>query len=156
MPILWVTTGWARPTDHPLHNWGGFWRIIQGSRDGSWLCVDHSICQALVSGDVHVPLTSWRDGYHLTRYWGDARVSYWWVARDWEGEVRLEWVVFHRPPNLVSHPHENKSILARMRIRVSWLQARFRGPLAADATSNVVQQHARYHDKNTSRSNRWF
>ena len=50
--------------------------------------------------------------------------------------------MFHRPPDLISHPHENKSILVGMRIRVSWLQARFRGPLAADATSNVVQQHA--------------
>ena len=32
-----------------------------------------------------------------------------------------------------------------MRIRVSLLKPQFRGPLAADATEEVVQQHVRYH-----------
>ena len=51
----------------------------------------------------------------------------------------------HRPPDPVPHPHENMSILAEARIRVSWLKEQFRGPLLADATDEVVQQHARYH-----------
>ena len=32
-----------------------------------------------------------------------------------------------------------------MRIRVSLLKPQFRGPLAADATEEVVQQHVRHH-----------
>ena len=67
------------------------------------------------------------------------------------GGVRLDWPVLcrellgHRPPDPVPHPHENMSILAGVRIRVSWLKEQFRGPLPADATDEVVQQHARYH-----------
>ena len=60
------------------------------------------------------------------------------------GSVKLDWfrlchdLLGHRPPNPVSHPHENKSILGRARIRVSWLKPLFRGPLTADATDEVV------------------
>ena len=67
------------------------------------------------------------------------------------GGVRLDWPVLcrellgHRPPDPVPHPHENMSILAGVRIRVSWLKEQFRGPLPADATDEVVQQYARYH-----------
>jgi len=65
--------------------------------------------------------------------------------------VKLDWFVLccdllgHHPPDPVSHPHENMSILIGARIRVNWLKAQFRGPLAVDATNEVVQQHARYH-----------
>ena len=45
------------------------------------------------------------------------------------GSVRMDWFVLccdllgHRPLDTVSHPYENKSILPRVRIRVSWLEA---------------------------------
>ncbi|XP_065632064.1 serine/threonine-protein phosphatase 7 long form homolog [Quercus suber] len=67
------------------------------------------------------------------------------------GSVKLDWpalclkLLGHRPPDLILHPYEDKSILAGARLRVTCLEARFRGPLAADATNEVVQQHARYH-----------
>ena len=51
----------------------------------------------------------------------------------------------HQPLDLILHPNENKSILVRARIRVSWLEAQFRGPLTADASDAVEQQYARYH-----------
>ncbi|XP_075665448.1 serine/threonine-protein phosphatase 7 long form homolog [Castanea sativa] len=65
--------------------------------------------------------------------------------------VKLDWfrlchdLLGHRSPDAIPHPHKNKSILAGAGIRVSWLKPLFRGPLAADATDEVVQQHARYH-----------
>ena len=65
--------------------------------------------------------------------------------------VKMDWptlclqLLGHRPPDPISHPHENTSILARARLRFSWQDAQFSGPLAADATDEVVQQHARYH-----------
>ena len=64
------------------------------------------------------------------------------------GKVRLDWnglcfeLLGHRPPDPVPHPHENKSILTRARIRVSWFKPRFNGPLATDATDDVVQQQS--------------
>ena len=67
------------------------------------------------------------------------------------GGVKLDWpalcreLLGHRPLNLVSHSHENMSILAGARIRVNWLKEQFRGPLPANATDEVVQQYARYH-----------
>ena len=67
------------------------------------------------------------------------------------GGVKLDWptscreLLDHRPLDPVPHPHENMSILAGARIRVSWLKEQFRGSLPADATDEVVQQHARYH-----------
>ena len=67
------------------------------------------------------------------------------------GSVRMDWfglcrdLLGRRPLDSILHPHENKSIIVRARIRVSWLKARFRSPLAADATDDVVQQHACYH-----------
>ncbi|KAL0015161.1 hypothetical protein SO802_002230 [Lithocarpus litseifolius] len=67
------------------------------------------------------------------------------------GSVKLEWpalccdLLGHRPPDLIPHPHENMSILAGARLRVSWLKEQFRGPLPADAADEVVQQHVRYH-----------
>ena len=51
----------------------------------------------------------------------------------------------HLPLDLVPHPHENVSILARARLRVSWLKEQFKGPLPMDATDEVMQQHACYH-----------
>ena len=65
------------------------------------------------------------------------------VKMDWSG-LCCE-LLGHCPPDLVPHPHENKSILAEARIRVSWLKPRFRSPLVADATNEVVQQHEHYH-----------
>ena len=65
--------------------------------------------------------------------------------------VKLDWFALccdllgHHPLDPVPHPHENMPILTGVRIRVNWLKAQFRGPLAADATNEVVQQHARYH-----------
>nr|XP_023905012.1 serine/threonine-protein phosphatase 7 long form homolog [Quercus suber] len=67
------------------------------------------------------------------------------------GSVKLGWpalcleLLGHRPPDPIPHPNENKSILAGARVRVTWLKEQFRDPLAADATDEVVQQHARYH-----------
>ena len=67
------------------------------------------------------------------------------------GAVKMEWptlcleLLGHRPPDPIPHPHENTSILAGARLRFTWLDALFSGPLAADATDEVVQQHARYH-----------
>ncbi|XP_065624327.1 serine/threonine-protein phosphatase 7 long form homolog [Quercus suber] len=67
------------------------------------------------------------------------------------GSVKMDWLglchdlLGHRPPDLVPHPHENRSILTGVRIRVSWLKPRFKAPLVANATDEVVQQHACYH-----------
>ena len=67
------------------------------------------------------------------------------------GGVKLDWprlcleLLGHCPPDLIPHPHENMFILAGVGLRVTWLEAQFRGPLAADATNEVVQQHVRYH-----------
>ena len=67
------------------------------------------------------------------------------------GSVKLDWfglchdLLGHCPLDLVSHPHENKSILTGARIRVSWLKPLFRGPLVVDATDEVVQPHVCYH-----------
>ena len=67
------------------------------------------------------------------------------------GGVKLDWPVLccellgHHPLDPVPNPHENMSILAGARIRVNWLKEQFRGPLSADATDEVVHQHARYH-----------
>ena len=64
------------------------------------------------------------------------------------GKVRLDWnglcfeLPGHRPPDPIPHPHENKFILTGARIRVSWFKPQFSGPLAADATDDVVQQHS--------------
>ncbi|KAK9987990.1 hypothetical protein SO802_028229 [Lithocarpus litseifolius] len=60
------------------------------------------------------------------------------------GSVRMDWfglchdLLGHQPLDPVPHPHENKSILAGVRIKVSWLETRFRGTLATDATNDVV------------------
>ena len=60
------------------------------------------------------------------------------------GSVKLEWpalcrdLLGHLPLDPVLHPHENTSILAGARIRVSWLNEQFGGPLAANATDKVV------------------
>ena len=64
------------------------------------------------------------------------------------GKVKLDWsglcfeLLGHRPLDPILHPHENKSILTRARIRVSWFKPRFNGPLATDATDDVVQQQS--------------
>ena len=45
--------------------------------------VDHTLITVLVavaSGDAHVPLTPWRNMYHLVRYKSDARDFDGWVA----------------------------------------------------------------------------
>ncbi|XP_030939967.1 serine/threonine-protein phosphatase 7 long form homolog [Quercus lobata] len=66
------------------------------------------------------------------------------------GAVKMDWptlclqLLDHRPPDLIPYPHENTSILAGARLRFTWLDAQFRGPLAADAIDEVVQHHARY------------
>ena len=47
------------------------------------------------------------------------------------GSVKLDWPVLclellgHHPLDLIPHPHENKSILTRARLRVTWLEAQF-------------------------------
>ncbi|KAL0015433.1 hypothetical protein SO802_002502 [Lithocarpus litseifolius] len=67
------------------------------------------------------------------------------------GSVKMVWhglcrdLLGHRPPDLIPQPYENRSILVGARISVSWLKPQFRGPLATDATDEVVQQHACYH-----------
>ena len=49
----------------------------------------------------------------------------------------------HEPPPVI--PNSNTSTLTGARIRYTWLDEQFADPLAADATDEVVQQHARYH-----------
>ena len=67
--------------------------------------------------------------------------------------VKMDWptlclqLLGHRPPDPIPHPHENTSILAGARLRFTWLDALFSGPLAADATDEVVQQHALSHTR---------
>ena len=67
------------------------------------------------------------------------------------GAVKMDWptlclqLLGHRPPDPIPHPHEKNSNLAGARLRFTWLDAQFSGPLATDATDEVVQQHARYH-----------
>ena len=62
------------------------------------------------------------------------------------GAVKMDWptlclqLLGHRPLDPISHPNENTSILARTRLRFTWLDAQFSGPLAADATDEVVPQ----------------
>ena len=47
------------------------------------------------------------------------------------GGVKLDWpalcreLLGHHPLDLIPHPHENKSILTRARLRVTWLEAQF-------------------------------
>ena len=67
------------------------------------------------------------------------------------GAVKMDWptlclqLLGYHPPDPISHPHENTFILAGARLRFTWLDAQFNGPLVADATDEVVQQHACYH-----------
>ncbi|XP_075640494.1 serine/threonine-protein phosphatase 7 long form homolog [Castanea sativa] len=63
-------------------------------------------------------------------------------------KANLEWQVVCR--ELLGHeplviPNSNKSILAGVRLKYKWLDARFPTPLVADAGDEVVQQYARYH-----------
>jgi len=44
----------------------------------------------------------------------------------------------YQPLDPIPHPNENKSILDGVSIRVNWLEARFGGPLAVDASDAVV------------------
>ena len=66
------------------------------------------------------------------------------------GAVKMDWptlclqLLGHCPLDPISHPNENTSILARTRLRFTWLDAQFRVPLATDVTDEVVQQHAHY------------
>ena len=66
------------------------------------------------------------------------------------GAVKMDWptlclqLLGHHPPDPILYSHENTSILAGARLRFTWLDAQFSGPLAADATDEVVQQHVRY------------
>ena len=45
------------------------------------------------------------------------------------GAVKMDWptlclqLLGHRPPDPIPHPHENTSILARARLRFTWLDA---------------------------------
>ena len=61
------------------------------------------------------------------------------------GAVKMDWPMLcfqllgYRPPDPIPHPHENTSILAGVRLRYTWLDAQFSGPLVADATDEVVQ-----------------
>ena len=59
--------------------------------------VDHALITALVermaSEDAHVPLTPWRNRYHLAKYRGDAGDSGGWVACHWEDKHELECAV---------------------------------------------------------------
>ena len=58
--------------------------------------------------------------------------------------VKMDWptlcleLLGHRPLDPIPHPQENTSILAGARLRVTWLEAQFRGPLAVNATDEVV------------------
>ena len=44
----------------------------------------------MASRDAHVPLTPWRNGYHLARYRGVAGDSCGWVACHWEDRLAME------------------------------------------------------------------
>ena len=46
--------------------------------------IDHALIMALV------PLTPWKNGYHLARYKGDAGDSGGWVAYHWEDRPEME------------------------------------------------------------------
>ena len=76
--------------------------------------------------DIEVMLGVPVDGLPVTRS----------VKGDWP--VLCHDLLGHRPLDPVLHPHENTSILAGARIRVSWLNEQFGGPLAANATDKVV------------------
>ena len=60
------------------------------------------------------------------------------------GAIKMDWptlclqLLGHHPPDPIPHPHENTSILARVRLRFTWLDAQFSGPLAVDATDEVL------------------
>ena len=55
--------------------------------------LDHDLGRAVASENTHVPLTPWRNGYHLARYRGDARDSGGWVTCHWEDRIYMEWGV---------------------------------------------------------------
>ncbi|XP_050254930.1 serine/threonine-protein phosphatase 7 long form homolog [Quercus robur] len=61
------------------------------------------------------------------------------------GGVKLDWprlcleLLGHRPPDPILYPHENKSILAGARLRVTWLEAQFRDK-SADRVSVMPLQ----------------
>ena len=63
---------------------------VQGSWYGSKPCHDHGLGQAVASGDAHILLTPWRNGYHLARYRGDAGDFGGWVACHWEDRHEME------------------------------------------------------------------
>ena len=65
------------------------------------------------------------------------------------GRTNLIWsevcrdLLGHEPPPVI--PNSNKSTFAGARIKYNWLDEQFAAPLAADASDEVMQQHARYH-----------
>ena len=85
--------GWARPMYHIVHRCSRFHRVIQGSWYEGRPRLDHGLGRAVVSGDAHIPLTPWRNGYHLVRHKGDAGDFGGWVACHWEDKYELESVV---------------------------------------------------------------
>ena len=77
--------------------------------------------------DIEVMLGVCVDGLPITRV----------VKMDWP--TLCHQLLGHRPLDPIPHPHENTSILAGVRLRYTWLDAQFSGPLVADATDEVVQ-----------------
>ena len=65
------------------------------------------------------------------------------------GRTNYKWNLLCRellgqePPPVI--PNSNTSTLTGVRIKYKWLDAQFTAPLAADASDEVVQQHAHYH-----------
>ena len=65
------------------------------------------------------------------------------------GRTNLKWNVVcrallgHEPLSVI--PNSNKSTLVGTRIKYKWLDAQLAAPPAADASDEVVQQHAHYH-----------
>ena len=85
-----IAATWARPTYHAIHRGNWFDWVIQGSWYGGQPCPDHGLGRTVASGDAHIPLTPWRNGYHLVRYRGDAGDSGGWVAYHWEDKPEME------------------------------------------------------------------
>ena len=108
--------------------------------------MDQCFGQALASGDMHIPLTSWRNGYNLEvmlRIPVDGLP----VVR----KTNLTWrtvceeLLGFTPPPLIPYPNENNSVLVGVRIQINWLTEQFIISLATNASEVLVQRYAHYH-----------
>ena len=108
--------------------------------------MDQCFGRALASGDTHIPLMSWRNGYNLEvmlRVPVDGLPVVRKTNLTWK--TVCEELLGFTPPPLIPYPNENKSVLVGVRIQINWLTEQFRISLAMNASDVLVQRYAHYH-----------